>query len=120
MKPCLFALTLTFQAFALAGATDAAAATPPASAAQNGITLERIMADPDWIGASVKDVYWSADGRAIYYSAKRNGSPIVDLHRVDIADRKDQVIEPKAMPGTDGPPVFDDTGKHAAFVRNGD
>ena len=37
------------------------------------------MSDPDWIGAAVRDVYWSADGRAIYYSAKRSGSPIVDL-----------------------------------------
>jgi len=78
------------------------------------------MADPDWIGASVGDVYWSADGRAIYYSAKRKGSPIVDLHRVGIADRKDQVVEPGAMAGADGPPIFDESGKRAAFVRNGD
>jgi dipeptidyl aminopeptidase/acylaminoacyl peptidase len=112
MKRCLFALTLTVQAFASAGATAAApAATSP---------LETIMADPDWIGASVRDVYWSADGRAIYYSAKRKGSPIVDLHRVDIAGRKDQVVEPTAMAGADGPPVYDDAGKRAAFVRNGD
>ena len=42
------------------------------------------MADPDWIGPPVRDPYWSADGRSVYYSLKRAGSPIVDLHRVDI------------------------------------
>src|ERR1700722_6077427 len=120
MKPCLFSGALALQVFALIGASVAAPVTTPASSAQSAVTLEEIMSDPDWIGAAVRDVYWSADGRAIYYSAKRSGSPIVDLHRVDIADRKDQVIEPKAMPDADGPSVFDDAGKLAAFVRNGD
>ena len=120
MKPCLFSPALALQVLASIGAMAAAPVTPPASGAENAITLEKIMSEPDWIGAAVRNVYWSADGRAIYYSAKRSGSPIVDLHRVDIADRKDRVIEPKAMPDADGPPVFDDAGKRAAFVRNGD
>jgi dipeptidyl aminopeptidase/acylaminoacyl peptidase len=120
MKPCLFSLALALQVLVSNGATVAAPVTSPASPAENAITLEKILSDPDWIGAAVRNVYWSADGRAIYYSAKRSGSPIVDLHRIDIADRKDQVIEPKAMPDADGPPVFDDAGKRAAFVRNGD
>jgi dipeptidyl aminopeptidase/acylaminoacyl peptidase len=84
------------------------------------------MADPDWIGAAVKDAYWSADGRAVYYSAKRGGSPIVDLHRVDLAGGKDQagrvdrIVEAKAMAGADAAAVFDASGKRAAFARNGD
>jgi dipeptidyl aminopeptidase/acylaminoacyl peptidase len=91
-----------------------------ASTPQPQLTLEKIMADPDWIGTAVKDPYWSADGRAVYYSAKRRGSPIFDLHRVDLAGRKDQVIDPKAMAEADGPVVFDRAGKRAAFARNGD
>jgi dipeptidyl aminopeptidase/acylaminoacyl peptidase len=106
-------------AFALIGSIALAAATA-ASAAPQGITLEQIMADPDWIGGAVRDAYWSADGRAAYYSIKRSGSPIVDLRRVDIAGGKDQIIEPKAMAGADAPPVFDRAGKRAAFARNGD
>jgi dipeptidyl aminopeptidase/acylaminoacyl peptidase len=120
MKPCVFSSALALQVLASIGAAVAAPVTPPASGAGNVITLEKIMSDPDWIGAAVRNVYWSADGRAVYYSAKRSGAPIVDLHRVDIKSRKDQVIEPKAMPDADGPPVFDDAGKRAAFVRNGD
>ena len=58
-----------------------------APASEPEITLEKIMADPDWIGPAVKDAYWSADGRAAYYSVKRSTSPIVDLHRVELKDR---------------------------------
>jgi hypothetical protein len=65
----------------------AAAGAAGASDAKPDITLERIMADPDWIGAPVKNAFWSADSRAVYYSIKRGGSPIVDLHRIDIGDR---------------------------------
>ncbi|MGP0082329.1 MAG: hypothetical protein ACLP0B_01695, partial [Steroidobacteraceae bacterium] len=39
------------------------------------LTLEKIMADPDWIGAPVQDAYWAVDGRSEYYSVKRSASP---------------------------------------------
>jgi dipeptidyl aminopeptidase/acylaminoacyl peptidase len=103
-----------------AAAARVAAAAMPASTGQQGITLDKIMSDPDWIGAAVKDAYWSADGRAVYYSVKRSGSPIVDLHRVDLADRKDQIVEPKEMADADARAVFDVAGKRAAFARSGD
>jgi dipeptidyl aminopeptidase/acylaminoacyl peptidase len=99
-----------------AGATPAPAAPAPVQ----DITLEKIMADPDWIGAAVRDAYWSADGRVVYYSVKRSGSPVVDLHRIGLADRKDQVVDPVTMAGADAPAVFDRAGKRAAFARNGD
>ena len=50
----------------------------------------------------VRDAYWSADGRAVYYSLKRNGSPIVDLHRIDPDGGKDQVVDAAAMADADG------------------
>lgn len=106
----------------LASMAAAGSPTPAAPAAETpaDLTLEKIMADPDWIGAPVQDAYWSVDGRAAYYSLKRSGSPIVDLHRVEIAGRVDQVVGADAMASADGPPVFDRQGRHAAFVRNGD
>jgi dipeptidyl aminopeptidase/acylaminoacyl peptidase len=91
-----------------------------ATAGPQDITLEKIMSNPDWMGSGVKDAYWSVDGRAVYYSVKRNGSPIVDLHRVAIGDGKDQTVEPKTMAGADSPSVYDRAGKRAAFARNGD
>jgi dipeptidyl aminopeptidase/acylaminoacyl peptidase len=100
--------------------TAGAMAAPAGGAGQAGLTLEKIMADPDWIGPPVKDAYWSADGRAVYYSLKRVGSPIVDLHRIDPANGKDEVIDAAAMANADGPALYDRGGKRAAFVRHRD
>jgi dipeptidyl aminopeptidase/acylaminoacyl peptidase len=98
----------------------ALAASTPAQAGTDPPTLERIMADPDWIGSPVQAGYWSADGRAVYYSARRSGSPLVDLHRVDLAGGRDVVVDAKAMAAADGPAVYDRSGRRSAFVRNGD
>ena len=100
----------------------AASALPTSRAAVQPapLTPERIMADPDWIGPPVRGAYWSADGRSVYYSLKRSGSPLVDLHRIDLADGADRVVDGKAMAAADAAPVFDPPRKHAAFVRNGD
>ncbi|HEY1314731.1 MAG TPA: prolyl oligopeptidase family serine peptidase [Steroidobacteraceae bacterium] len=91
-----------------------------AAAAPQDLALEKIMADPAWVGPRAKDGYWSGDGRSVYYSLQRAASPIVDLHRIDLKDRKDQTVEPQALAAADGPPVFDAAGKRAAFVRSGD
>jgi dipeptidyl aminopeptidase/acylaminoacyl peptidase len=115
MKHVLIAISMAAGVVNSAGMAAVADAASPA-----GLTLERIMADPDWIGPPVRDAYWSADGRAVYYSLKRNGSPVVDLHRVDPAGGKDQVVDAAAMADADGPSIFDRAGKRAAFVRNGD
>ncbi|HEY2395485.1 MAG TPA: prolyl oligopeptidase family serine peptidase [Rudaea sp.] len=104
-------------------------ASAPAQTAP--LTLEQIMADPDWIGAQI-DVpepfdnhgvapYFGADGRSVYYHVKRRGSPLHDLHRVDLADGKDNVVDAAAMASADGGQmVFDTAHTRAAFVRNGD
>jgi len=103
-----------------AGALLFAAACAHAAQPGSALTLEQIMADPDWIGAAVVDPYWSADGRVVYYSLKRKGSPLKDLHRIDVATAADAILEPAARANADMPPVYDRSGARAAFVRNGD
>jgi dipeptidyl aminopeptidase/acylaminoacyl peptidase len=102
----------------IAGSASFAAGGAPA---QTALSLEKIMAEPDdWIGPAVRDAYWSADAKAVYYSLKRTGSPIVDLHRVDASSGKDQVVDAAAMANADGPAVYDRAGRRAAFIRNRD
>jgi dipeptidyl aminopeptidase/acylaminoacyl peptidase len=91
-----------------------------ATAEEPGLSLEKIMADPDWIGPPVRDAYWSADARTVYYSLKRRGSPFSDLHRIDPVSGKDKVVDAAAMADADGPATYDRAGKRAAFVRNKD
>ncbi len=60
-----------------------AAAQPPSPPGE--LTLERIMADPDWIGNAPEDAYWADDSKAAYYEQKRQGSEIRDLFRLDLS-----------------------------------
>ncbi len=61
----------------------AAIAAPPALLARP-ITLEQIMADPDWIGNEPEGWYWADDGKSFYYSVKRVGSEARDLIQMDL------------------------------------
>jgi dipeptidyl aminopeptidase/acylaminoacyl peptidase len=96
------------------------AACALSNASQSELSLQKIMADPDWIGPPVRDPFWSADGRAVYYSLKRGGSPIVDMHRLDPVKNQDQVIDAAALGAAEAPSVYDRDGKRAAFIRNRD
>lgn len=88
---------------------------------QAALTLDQIMAEPDWIGAAVESPYWSTDASTIYYALKRDGSPIRDLHRIEVAGGADQVLGAAELAGIDGKDaVFDQARRRAAFVRNGD
>ena len=94
---------------------------PLFAAPAQAITLDQAMANPDWIGPSVESPYWSVDGKAIYYSVKRKGSNVRDLHRIDPASRKDTLIDPALMANVDGAQaVFTRDRQRAAFLRNGD
>jgi dipeptidyl aminopeptidase/acylaminoacyl peptidase len=98
----------------LAGSFQAARAAAP-------LTLERIMADPDWIGPSVERPFWSLDGGTVIYSLKRAGSPVRDLWRVPAGGGAPHRVTPAEWSALDAPqPVFDRERRRAAFLRNGD
>src|SRR5690606_5955220 len=44
------------------------------------LTLDRIMADPAWIGPPVEQAWWSWDGREVYYPLRRGDTRIQDLY----------------------------------------
>ena len=102
--------------------------TVAASAQQAPLTLEQIMADPDWIAGQIAvpghegiAPYLGTDSHSVYYQLKRPGSPLHDLHRIDWRDGKDSTIDAAAMADADGDrAVYDDTHARAAFTRNGD
>ncbi len=93
------------------------AAAPVGTAA---LTLEQIMAEPSWIGFPAQGAYWAVDGRAVYYTQKRAATTLSDLHRIDLASGRDDLIEGAATAGSEAAAVYDRTGKRAAFVRNDD
>ncbi|UXI67850.1 S9 family peptidase [Tahibacter amnicola] len=93
-------------------------AAQPSTAA---LSLDQIMADPDWIGPAVEAPFWAVDGSAVYYSLKRTGSPIRDLHRITLGDKSDHILTDAEHASRDAiGAVFDTARQRAAFVRNGD
>jgi dipeptidyl aminopeptidase/acylaminoacyl peptidase len=105
-------MRLTFLLLGLGAACSASAAP---------LSLEQIMADPDWIGPPVEAAYWSLDGRRVHYQLKREGSVLRDDWRIDLADGTPRRLEDTERPQLDAPmPVFDRARRRAVFVRNGD
>jgi len=48
------------------------------------ITLEQIMADPDWMGRSPESWYWGDDSKTIFYKQKQIGNPLRDLFKTSV------------------------------------
>ena len=57
---------------------------PTASLADaEDITLERIMAHPDWLGNPPEEPWWQEDSETIVFKQKREGEEIDDYYRLD-------------------------------------
>jgi dipeptidyl aminopeptidase/acylaminoacyl peptidase len=113
-RPRLAAALLALL-LALPAAVPAAAEAPP-------LTLEQIMADPDWIGNPPENAYWADDGRSVYYERERDGtgSNPRDLYRLDFATGRTVKVEPAERGKADAPGVRSLDRKRKAYVREGD
>ncbi len=55
-----------------------------ATAIAQDVSLEQIMADPDWIGNQPERVFWADDGAALYFEQKREGERDTQLFRIAV------------------------------------
>src|SRR4030095_10071397 len=82
-------------------------ALTPAHAAER-LTLERIMADPDWIGPPVGRPVWALGRGQGVLSLKPPGPPVRDLWRVPAGGGRARRVESAEMSTLDAAqPVFD-------------
>ncbi|MEP4889644.1 MAG: prolyl oligopeptidase family serine peptidase [Aliiglaciecola sp.] len=56
------------------------------------LTLNKIMADPDWIGREPQSPYWSLDGESYFYSQKREGSVVTDLFQQSLSSKTASLV----------------------------
>jgi len=56
------------------------------SASNTAITLEKIMADPDWLGRQPESWYWGSDSHTIFYQQKREGNVLRDLYSKKVTE----------------------------------
>ncbi len=92
-----------------------------APVATNALTLEKVMSDPDWIGAPVEQAWWAWDSQQVQYLIKRDGATIRDTYQQKLDGGIAAKIDGAARSELDAAqPVFDATRTRMAFVRNGD
>ncbi len=64
------------------------------SSAVTTLTLEQIMADPDWLGNAPEDPWFSPDGSMVFYAQKRQGQSTRDWFMVDARGGSPELIPP--------------------------
>ena len=92
----------------------------PAPASQP-LTLEQIMAEPDWVGAPVETPFWALDGSRVFFAQKRPASPLRDLYAITLADGVIRKLDDGERAGLDAAaPVYDAQRQRALLIRSGD
>jgi len=89
--------------------------------AQDDLTLERIMAHPDWLGRQPEAPYWSSDGGSVYFQRKREGEETRDLYRIDLEERETVRVSDSDRGGADGAGGnWNRERRRRVFVKAGD
>ncbi|MDG2525351.1 S9 family peptidase [Stenotrophomonas sp. HITSZ_GD] len=97
------------------------AASASAQPAPAPLTIEQVMADPDWIGPGVDNAWWQWDGQQVQYQLKRSGSPVRDTFRQPLGGGAAQRVGDNERAGLDAAnPAYDAQRQRMVFARNGD
>ncbi|HHW4679111.1 MAG TPA: prolyl oligopeptidase family serine peptidase [Xylella sp.] len=85
------------------------------------LTVEQIMADPDWIGSGVGVAWWKWDNQEVQYERKRESSPVREIYHQPLRSHAAQVVSDTLLSDLDAPnPVYDWQRRRMLFVRHGD
>lgn len=85
------------------------------------LTVEKIMRDPKWIGVSPTNVFWSEDGKQVYFSWNPENLQGDSLYTISLADRKPTKVSPHSRRQL--PAFFGDYNKSRTkkvYEKNGD
>src|SRR6478672_7070120 len=94
--------------------------TTATARAQAPLTLEQVMADPDWIGHPVEDAWWSWDGRQAQFQLKRDGQTIRDTWQQPVDGGTAARVDGAARAQLDAShPEYDGTHARMAFISDG-
>jgi len=88
----------------------------------NVITLEQIMADPDWFARSPESWYWGDDNDTIFYKQKRQGNPLRDLYKLSLKaenNKAEQVKLAEMHVAADRNAVLSNDGNFKAYSFKG-
>lgn len=67
------------------------------------LTLEQVMADPDWIGNAPESPYWADDGQSLFYSQKIKGQNERRVWRLELGGEDLSVVQDAGLFEIDSP-----------------
>lgn len=85
------------------------------------LTVEKIMRDQKWIGTSPSNIYWSADGRYLFFSWNPTGADADSLYYITLTDKtpKKATLEMRRVPSLNGI-VYNQRKVDYAYSKDGD
>ncbi|MEO0365628.1 MAG: S9 family peptidase [Pseudomonadota bacterium] len=84
------------------------------------LSLETIMADPDWIGNPPEQAYWSDDSQSVFYEVKRPGEAIRDQYAVGVADASVEMVKPSGPTTSNASRQYNSDRSAVVWIEAGD
>ena len=85
------------------------------------LTVEKIMRDPKWIGVAPSNIFWSEDGKQLYFSWNPDRNPGDSLYTISTINRIPQKVNPtvrKNLPTANG--TYNKSRTKKLYEKNGD
>lgn len=89
--------------------------------AQQPLTVDKIMADPKWIGVSPANLFWGEDSKTIYFSWNPEKTKGDSLYAATFTDKKPFKVSPqirRQLPAANG--VYNKARTLKIYLKNGD
>jgi dipeptidyl aminopeptidase/acylaminoacyl peptidase len=86
------------------------------------LSVEKIMRDPQWIGSSPSNPFWSNDGKKLYFSWNPDKAPSDSLYFITLGDKTPikASIQEKAEYNATGLYVYNKARTSFVYSKNGD
>ncbi|NDK56087.1 prolyl oligopeptidase family serine peptidase [Pontibacter fetidus] len=98
-----------------------ATGTLQAQTKSTGLTIEKIMRDPKWIGIAPSNIFWSEDSKKVYFNWNPEGNRKDSLYAVSANGKTIQKVssaERRALPSPFG--TYNQAETRKVYEKNGD
>jgi Tol biopolymer transport system component len=85
------------------------------------LTVEKIMRHPNWMGVAPSNVFWSEDGKQLFFNWNPDKNPGDSLYMITLANRVPQKVSPamrRSLPAING--SYNRSHTKKLYERNGD
>ncbi|NOT75375.1 MAG: S9 family peptidase [Cyclobacteriaceae bacterium] len=85
------------------------------------LTVEKIMRDPKWIGVAPSNVFWSEDGKQLYFNWNPDKNQGDSLYTISLANRVPQKVSPdvrRKLPSGNG--SYNNARNKKVYEKGGD